>query len=94
MPDPDQPTSLTRPPFSARLRARIDAFLAKTGMTATEFGTRVMNDTSLYTRIKRGRPISTHTVDLIEDLMRSHRPSRKSAPSDKKRESPSPKSRS
>ncbi len=60
-----------RPPFSARLRVRIDAFLAKSGMSPTTFGQLILNDTSLYTRIKRGRPISTDTVDRIEDLMRA-----------------------
>jgi hypothetical protein len=62
-------------PFSARLRARIDAFLAETGMSPTEFGQRVINDTSLYTRIKRGRPISSNTIDIIEQLMLTYDPS-------------------
>lgn len=57
------------PPFSERLKASIDAYLERTGMSATEFGQLVMNDTSLYTRIKRGRPINSHTIDQIENLM-------------------------
>lgn len=60
------------PPFSERLKQRIDEFLALTGMSATEFGQRIMNDTSLYTRIKRGRPINSNTIDLIEELMRDY----------------------
>lgn len=68
MPDHDSPPST----FSERLKQRIDEFLAETGMSATEFGTRVMNDTSLYTRIKRGRPINTTTIDIIEQLMRTY----------------------
>lgn len=64
---PDSPQ-----PFSARLKATIDDFLARTGMSPTEFGQRVMNDTSLYTRIKRGRPINTATIDIIEELIRSY----------------------
>lgn len=80
MPDQNLPTSApTRPPFSARLRARIDAFLAKTGMSPTHFGRLVLNDSSLYTRIKRGRPITSDTIDLIENLMRTYKPPKKNA---------------
>lgn len=59
------------PPFSERLKAAIDAFLERTQMSPTEFGRRVINDSSLYTRIKRGRPVNSHTIDAIEALINS-----------------------
>lgn len=68
MPEDETPPST----FSERLKAIIDDFLVRSGMSASEFGQRVINDTSLYTRIKRGRPVTSNTVDLIEALIRRH----------------------
>lgn len=50
----------------------IDAYLARSGMTATEFGVAVLNDTAFVHRLRRGKDVRVATVEKVRAWMRDH----------------------
>lgn len=56
-----------------RLLAQIEKFLAKTGMPATTFGVRAVNDGALVEDLRHGRRLRLDTADRITEFMASYR---------------------
>lgn len=60
--------------------ARIDAYLAQTGMAATTFGRRAVNDGNFVGRLRQGHGLTSRTHARIETFMRDHPPAPAAAP--------------
>lgn len=54
--------------------ARVEAYLAASGLSAYEFGIKVANNNKLVARLRTGRGVTTTTIDKIEAFMRSNPP--------------------
>lgn len=54
----------------SQLIARVDAYLLRTGQTATEFGLQVANNTALVPRL-RARNATVKTVDMVWEFLES-----------------------
>ena len=54
------------------LRADIKAFLARTGMTPTDFGINALNTPAFWTKLKRGEDIRASTIDKVRRYMREY----------------------
>ena len=52
--------------------AEIDRFLAETGMTQSELGLRVMNDTAFVTRLRLGKDVRSKSMDKVRAAMRAY----------------------
>ena len=52
--------------------ALIEAYLARTGMSAREFGVQVRNDTDFVYGLRRGRSINADTIDKVEAWIAKH----------------------
>lgn len=50
----------------------IDAYLDRSGMTATEFGVAVLNDTAFVHRLRRGKDVRVATVEKVRQWMVDH----------------------
>ncbi len=50
----------------------IDAYLARSGMNATEFGVAVLNDTAFVHRLRRGKDVRVATVEKVRKWMADH----------------------
>lgn len=57
-----------------KLIARIDAFLAKTGMAPTTFGRNACGDVNLVARLKGGASVRTPTYDKIMKYINEYKP--------------------
>lgn len=55
-----------------QLRADITAFLARTGMTPTEFGINALNNPAFWTKLKRGEDIRASTIDKVRRYMQEY----------------------
>jgi hypothetical protein len=51
---------------------KIEAFLGKTGLSPTEFGKSVANDSKLVFELRRGRDLRGRTATRIEAFMESY----------------------
>lgn len=52
--------------------AAIEAFLAKKGMTPTQFGKGAVNDPNFVADLRRGRSTTTKVADRVMAFMREH----------------------
>lgn len=52
--------------------AEIEAYLAATGMTPTDFGLAALNDGSFVGRVRDGRAPNLNTVERVRSWMASH----------------------
>jgi hypothetical protein len=59
-------------PTIAGLIVEIDAFLARKGMTQTDFGMLSIGDPNLYRHLKNGRNPRLGTMDRIRAFMALH----------------------
>jgi hypothetical protein len=57
------------------LLSDIDCFLARTGMKATTFGRRAVNDGKLVRRLRGHGTVSLETAAKIQEFMRAYVPS-------------------
>jgi len=64
-------------PTIAGLLGEIDAFLAREGMTQTDFGLLSIGDPNLYRHLKKGRNPRLGTMDRIRSFL--NRPQRSAA---------------
>ena len=56
-------------PIVADLVRDIDAFIARSGITPTEFGRKAIRDPNLYRGLKAGRNPRFETIDRIRAFM-------------------------
>lgn len=63
----------------ADLLSRIDAFLARTGMSESRFGREVCNDGALVADMRSGREPRLSTIERVERFMAEYRPELRSA---------------
>ncbi|MEW5705113.1 MAG: hypothetical protein AB1781_11105 [Pseudomonadota bacterium] len=61
--------------------AEIERFLRRSGMSAKEFGDKVMNDVSYVYRLRKGRVSSADTMDRVKAWIAEHKAGGKSRPS-------------
>jgi hypothetical protein len=61
------------------LLSDIEAFLAKTGMSATSFGDRSTKDRHLVRQMRFGRRVWPETEDKVRTFMREYSPERADA---------------
>lgn len=54
--------------------ARVDAYLARTGKTATDFGLELANNTALVSRLRAGKATAKTIVEIWEFLERVEAP--------------------
>ena len=59
--------------------AEVEAFLSRTGMSATRLGAIAVGDTRFVHHVRRGRSPRLATADRVREFMRDHRPKKKSA---------------
>ena len=52
--------------------AEIEAYLAATGMTPTDFGLAALNDGSFVGRVRDGRAPNLNTVERVRSWMAAH----------------------
>ena len=52
--------------------SEIEAFLTRSGMTATAFGKAALNDPSFVPDLRTGRKPNLGLVDRVHDFIRSH----------------------
>lgn len=60
-------------PTDADLVARVDEFLARTGMAPTRFGREVMGDGALVQHLRAGRSLSLSNANKLVSFMATHR---------------------
>lgn len=48
---------------------RIDAFLASTGMSDSQFGLHALNDKNFVAQLRNGRDVRLSTAEKVEDFM-------------------------
>lgn len=56
------------------LLAEIEAFLTRSGVSATTFGNRCVNDGKLVPRLRSGSSVTLPTADHIRDFIAEHTP--------------------
>jgi predicted transcriptional regulator len=56
------------------LVAEIEAFLARTGMTESQFGVEAVNNPALMHYLYRGRDLRLTTVERLREFMRTYKP--------------------
>ena len=59
-------------PTIRSLMAEIDAFRARTGMSATAFGTLSLNDPKFVSDLHKGRTPSLSTMDRVKAFMQAN----------------------
>ncbi len=57
-----------------QLRAKIDKFLAQSGMSPTRFGMEALGDRAFMHRLRAGSEIRTDTIDKIDKFIDGWRP--------------------
>lgn len=62
----------------------IDAFLAHTGMTASQLGEQAVSDKKFVSRIRSGSSLTVRTLDRVREFMRAYRPSTDGKPRPRK----------
>lgn len=70
------------PTIRETLLAEIDAYLAETGVSASDFGVTCMGDPSFVGRLRAGRDVKASTIDKVRRWMKSHPLGRGNRPSD------------
>lgn len=55
-----------------KLLSEIEAYLARTGMAPTTFGSAVMNDKAFVLRLRKGKGVHADTVDHVRAWMADH----------------------
>ena len=55
------------------LLAEIEAFLARSGLTATKFGVAAVNDGHLVANLRKGNSVTLKTVDRVRAYMAQER---------------------
>lgn len=61
------------------LLGEIDAFLAKHGLSESQFGTLATNDKNLVPDLRDGRDVRMSTAEKIRDFMADYRPDQQAA---------------
>lgn len=68
------PTIMSSMTAREQFLAEIEAFIAHTGMTVSEFGERAMNDRKFVGRIRAGGNVRLDTADRVRRFMTEYRP--------------------
>lgn len=55
------------------LLAKVEAFLAETGMSESAFGVKALNDGKFVPRLRSGAGITTKTIDKVERFIAAER---------------------
>jgi len=54
--------------------AEVEAYLQASGMNPSDFGGAVLKDRSFVTRLRKGRDVTTHTIDKVRRWIERHPP--------------------
>ncbi len=57
-----------------RLQRRVEAFLKRTGLSATAFGVAALKDPNFVTEMRNGRSARDKTVERVESFMKGYKP--------------------
>jgi 2,4-dienoyl-CoA reductase-like NADH-dependent reductase (Old Yellow Enzyme family) len=56
-----------------RLQRRVEAFLKRTGLSATAFGVAALKDPNFVTEMRNGRSARDKTVERVESFMKGYK---------------------